>query len=564
MARPSLAVVEPATVRQDAIYVALSKDDRKSGRVMVDYDSADAQLDRLREACRAAGVRRPEVYLERDVSGERGRGVERARLLQDCAAGRIRRIWMTRFDRFTRDVVEALTLPQQLADWGVEICTIEEPGLYDMADDSKALYRDLKAVLNKNECRASSARRKEKFRARATIAGLHNATAPAGYFKRDGKLVPSKKLAPAVRLIFNTYAEGACVAHVLDRLREQFTDLPFFSRNRVEWVLHNRVYCGKVQYKGEWYDGAHRALVSEELFERCQVLLNTVKETGRKFDRFDGDVYPLAGYVWCSATRIAPDRYERMLCSATHKRRKDGTVNKIRAYRRASTEDKVRRAGLELLGAEVPQFGGLNAKTTELVVAGLVDAIARSDERWAAVVAWTAEQCAAVRGVLAERVAVLEQERKDWLEECDAVDQQLRLARREGSLSGALARRLDGQLGEAEERLAWIEARLADCEQLVQWYATLPGEVQGARAGWRRVGDYYSRGLLRPLQGALRNILQAPYGVLVDHEGRITLQTRLSARLDELAGRFAKIEILCIRPSFTANLLGGAMHRLAA
>ena len=48
-------------------------------------------------------------------------------------------------------------------------------------------------------------------------------------------------------------------------------------------ILRDRYYCGYVTFKGIEYPGRHTPLITEDLFERVQKVLDTHQGTGVRF-----------------------------------------------------------------------------------------------------------------------------------------------------------------------------------------------------------------------------------------------------------------------------------------
>ncbi len=62
-------------------------------------------------------------------------------------------------------------------------------------------------------------------------------------------------------------------------------------------MLRDRYYCGYVTYKGIEYKGRHEPLITEELFDRAQTVLDTHSGTGI---RLRSHPHYLKGTVWCN------------------------------------------------------------------------------------------------------------------------------------------------------------------------------------------------------------------------------------------------------------------------
>src|SRR5581483_4258268 len=68
------------------------------------------------------------------------------------------------------------------------------------------------------------------------------------------------------------------------------------SRATVAKMLRSRYYLGEVSYKGTWYKGRHEAIITEELFDRVQRILDSHSGAGvrsRKYNHY------LKGTFWC-------------------------------------------------------------------------------------------------------------------------------------------------------------------------------------------------------------------------------------------------------------------------
>ncbi|GIW76478.1 MAG: integrase [Phycisphaerae bacterium] len=86
--------------------------------------------------------------------------------------------------------------------------------------------------------------------------------------------------APKVRRIFELFAYGPHTLQTLaDTLARQgiiYTDRqPRFTKSTLHRILHNKIYVGKVQYQGVWYDGSFEPLIDLATFERVRERFGT-------------------------------------------------------------------------------------------------------------------------------------------------------------------------------------------------------------------------------------------------------------------------------------------------
>ncbi|PWB81809.1 MAG: recombinase family protein [Methylocystaceae bacterium] len=114
--------------------------------------------------------------------------------------------------------------------------------------------------------------------------GIWPSKAPLGYLNvtgKDGKKViePDPKLAPLVTKLFEWYATGR---HSLKSVAKEALTLGLVypkSGNPVpvstlHTILRNRLYTGQFQWNGKLHQGKHEPLVSVELWERVQGVLD--------------------------------------------------------------------------------------------------------------------------------------------------------------------------------------------------------------------------------------------------------------------------------------------------
>ena len=116
--------------------------------------------------------------------------------------------------------------------------------------------------------------------------GVFPGLAPRGYVNDKGTktVVIDPQLAPVVRRAFETYAEGNCT---LDAMQAFFADNGILSKKykergkgglrlHIDWVrrfLRNPFYYGHFEYAGELYEGKHQPIISKQLFDRVQAVL---------------------------------------------------------------------------------------------------------------------------------------------------------------------------------------------------------------------------------------------------------------------------------------------------
>ena len=131
--------------------------------------------------------------------------------------------------------------------------------------------------------------------------------------------------APYVRLAFELYATGG---FSLERLADELTARGLRTRpgrypagpvsdSKLHTMLRDRYYLGVLTYRGVEYPGRHRALVSQELFDRVQSRLDASGVSGER--RRTHDHY-LKGTVWCHRCHQRGSRGRLIVTKATGRR----------------------------------------------------------------------------------------------------------------------------------------------------------------------------------------------------------------------------------------------------
>jgi len=107
-------------------------------------------------------------------------------------------------------------------------------------------------------------------------------TIPLGYDIQDKQLIVNKTEAKVVRFIYDTYIKVQCVRNVKEHIEQaglySKQNKPF-SRGALYTILKNPLYIGKVQHRGNVFDGLHEPLLEEETWKQVQTILHCNRHT---------------------------------------------------------------------------------------------------------------------------------------------------------------------------------------------------------------------------------------------------------------------------------------------
>lgn len=143
------------------------------------------------------------------------------------------------------------------------------------------------------------------------------------YNKDTGSMTINEYEALAVKEIYASYLAGMSITKLRDKMNEEYPKQPDWSYRTIRGILANPVYCGLNQYKGQTFQGSHKAIISLDDFEQTQRELAQRQQTAKERlnPRPFQSKYMLSGMAQCGYCH-AP------LKVVLGRKRKDGTRTK--------------------------------------------------------------------------------------------------------------------------------------------------------------------------------------------------------------------------------------------
>ena len=215
----------------------------------------------------------------------------------------VRKVLFLKWDRFSRNLNDAMNMLGKLRKMNVEANAIEQIIDFSIPEQKMMLAIYLTAPEIENTRRAMNTTQGMR---RAKKEGRWVSTPPLGYsYSRDEKnkpiIIPNEK-AHFVLEAFELYASGRY--HVEEVRRILNKKGMKCGRNNIWLLLRNPLYCGKILIKAylkepeEIVTGLHKPIVSEELFLKVQQMLlqkSKIKSKPKKVN----ETFPLRGYLIC-------------------------------------------------------------------------------------------------------------------------------------------------------------------------------------------------------------------------------------------------------------------------
>lgn len=247
---------------------------RVSTQEQVENYSIGSQQERLEAYCKSKGWIVRETYIDPGFSGSTLDRPALQRLLLDM--NEIDVVVVYKLDRLSRSQRDTLELIEEhFLKNNVDFVSITET-LDTSTPFGKAMIGIL-SVFAQLERETIAERMKMGLIKRAEegyrVAG--GDYDPAGYGRKDGELFVKEDEALHIKTAFDLYEQFHSITKVQARLKD--LGFPVWRFRRYNDVLRSKLLCGYVSFAGTYYKGRHEAIITEEQFERVQVLLSRHK-----------------------------------------------------------------------------------------------------------------------------------------------------------------------------------------------------------------------------------------------------------------------------------------------
>ena len=211
------------------------------------------------------------TYIDRAMTGRNDKRPDFQRMIRDSAKKEWDYVLVYRLDRFSRNKYETVINERTLEKNGVSLISATE-----MIPD-KAIGKMMKGFIeDMNQYYSAELAEKILRGMRETrIKGNYQGgSLPYGY-KIDGrKIVIDEEKVEIVKYIFEQYANGKIVRHIVEELTSKgiFNDKNQpFTNNHIYRMIKNTKYIGKYTCRDEVVDNMYPQMISQELFDKANV-----------------------------------------------------------------------------------------------------------------------------------------------------------------------------------------------------------------------------------------------------------------------------------------------------
>lgn len=236
--------------------------------------SIGEQQERLKKYCDAMGWKNFELYVDGGFSGGSVERPALKRLIRDIKNGKIEKVVVYKLDRLSRSQKDTLILIEDVfLSNGVDFVSMSEN--FDTGTPFGKAMVGILSVFAQLEREQIKERMMMGNEARAKEGKYCGGCSPIGYDYIDGELKLNDFEALQVREAFKLILENMSPRRIAKIFNEKGYKTKFgsWSGDRVRYVLKSPLYVGRVKYAGEYFDGIHEAIVSEETFNDAQKIL---------------------------------------------------------------------------------------------------------------------------------------------------------------------------------------------------------------------------------------------------------------------------------------------------
>ncbi len=286
-----------------------------------DFNSLDAQRESAEAFIRSQQHEGWTIVADRyDDGGFTGGNIERPalkRLLADVQGGKVDCIVVYKVDRLSRSLIDFARIIEILERHGATFVSVTQQ--FNTTHSMGRLTLNIllsfaqferEIIAERTRDKMSAARRKGKWVGGMPVLGYD--VDPHG-----GRLIVNEAESVRARGIFELYLqEQALLPTVQELVRRGWTTKQWttqkgkfrggvpFDKTNLYRFLTNVVYTGKVNYKGEIYEGEHNAIISEEVFNRVRTLLRENRRNGGREVRNRYGAL-LKGLLYCGACKTS-------------------------------------------------------------------------------------------------------------------------------------------------------------------------------------------------------------------------------------------------------------------
>ena len=285
-------------------------------------DSITQQVDACKKYAENNDMNVIKIYKDEAKTGRNDDRAEFQRMLRESKQGAFEAVLVWKFDRFARNMKDALNNESILEENGVKVISATE-----LIPDG-AIGIIVKAVLlgiNEYYSVDLSEKTQRGSSANAQLGKFLGGTVPLGYKIVNQEYTLDEEKAPYVKKVFSMYASGKSVVEICQYLNDRGIKSSLgatFNNNSLHHMLKNERYLGTYIYKDVVIPNRIPQIIDKDLFDTVQkILIENKKNPARKRAK---EEYILLGKLFCGHCRDngVEEEYQKMVGHSGNSKKK--------------------------------------------------------------------------------------------------------------------------------------------------------------------------------------------------------------------------------------------------
>ncbi len=262
--------------------------------------SLDHQREAIKNHCKVHGIHLAQVYVDEGKSGRTTNRPEFQLMLKAIKDKGIDSVLIYKIDRFARNVTDFSRIWNEFKQNNINLISVLEGDL----SNGSSLVPNIFASVAQWESEVNGQRTRDALMEKFNT-GWQPTPPPIGYRSMGGEgerkyCEPDQYAAPIIKKMFELYSTGN---FSMMSLQDWLKDKNIISKNgtiisfsRINNILRNDFYYGLIRWHGQEKIGKHTPLISKQLFETCQYILEKHRHFLVRERKYD---FLLRGFVFC-------------------------------------------------------------------------------------------------------------------------------------------------------------------------------------------------------------------------------------------------------------------------
>lgn len=280
-----------------AIYIRVSTQEQAD-----EGHSIPMQTERLKKYCEAKGWTVAMIYTDPGFSGGNMSRPALTKMIKDIESGSIDLVLVYKLDRLSRSQKDTLYLIEDVfLKNNVDFVSMNEN--FDTSTPFGRAMIGILSVFAQLEREQIKERMAMGHIGRAKEGYWHGGSgAPIGYDFVEGELQVNEYEAMQIREIFDLFINGNSMNGISLTMKSKYTNKysNWSHPSAINKIIRNQIYIGKIKYKGQYYDGIHESIISQDTYDKAQIRYSEIQKdkNGNKKTSFQSK-HLLSGLMFC-------------------------------------------------------------------------------------------------------------------------------------------------------------------------------------------------------------------------------------------------------------------------